>query len=159
MPLLLAAGIEANRDRDASAKQISDGSVGRGDKSRTNSDKTAANSETLDSRSNGRESVYGRSNGSENTAKEAGFPITANKYGGFSETPASFDARFDETVTIADLKARREIAFALRQLFEMHSEARNQTARQMAEVLYLWTDLGYEPDSADVQAALTKVDG
>jgi hypothetical protein len=83
LPVLAAAGIEATRGRDESAKQITlrklptnDGSDGSRRESRADKGETHANSDPDD----------GRSNGSENPASSAGSANTANRYGNFSET-------------------------------------------------------------------------
>jgi len=47
-----------------------------------------------------------------------------------------------------------EIVEALQQLFEEHPETREQTPEQIAEDLYIRTDLDYEPAAEEVEAAL-----
>ena len=91
LPLLVAAGIEANRGRDESAKQITlrkfptnDGSDGSGGDSRTNKGETHADTAQDDGRSNGSGDANGRSNGSEkppNNAESANNADTANRSG------------------------------------------------------------------------------
>jgi hypothetical protein len=88
LPLLAAAGIEATRGRDESAKQITlrkvptnDGSNGSTEEPRSNSDKTHANSKSDDGISNGRNPSNSISNGSENPAEKAASANTANKSG------------------------------------------------------------------------------
>lgn len=39
----------------------------------------------------------------------------------------------------------------------MHPETREQTPRQIAEDLYIWTDLGYEPTVDAVAEGLRRV--
>jgi hypothetical protein len=95
LPLLVAAGIEAARGRDESAKQITlrklprnDGSDGSHGESRTGKGKAHANSNPDDGISNGSDGVNGRSNGSEDPAKEAASANTADtaiRNGDFSE--------------------------------------------------------------------------
>jgi hypothetical protein len=95
LPLLVAAGIEAARGRDESAKQITlrklpknDGSHGSDRESRADKAETHANTIADDGISNGRNSANGRSNGSENPAQEAASADTANtaiRNGDFSE--------------------------------------------------------------------------
>jgi len=95
LSLLVASGIDASRDRDESAKQITlrkiptnDGSDGSGSESRADNGQTHANTAQDDGRSNGRDSANGRSNGSEKThsdAASANNADTANRYGDFSE--------------------------------------------------------------------------
>jgi hypothetical protein len=91
LPLLVAAGIEAGRGRDESAKQITlrkiptnDGSDGSGSEYRTDKGESHANTAQDDGRSNGSDDAKGRSNGSEkppsNTAS-ADNADTANRFG------------------------------------------------------------------------------
>jgi hypothetical protein len=101
LPLLVAAGIEASRGRDESAKQIAirrfptnDGSDGIRSEFRTEKGETHANSAQDDGRSNGSGDANGRSNGSEkppSNAASANTADTANRCGDLSEeanTPA-----------------------------------------------------------------------
>jgi phage/plasmid-associated DNA primase len=53
--------------------------------------------------------------------------------------------------------SEQKLARALRKLFEKHPETRKQSPEQIAEDLYIWTDLGYEPTAEDVAAALQEV--
>ena len=88
LPLLVAAGIEANRSRDESAKQITlrkiptnDGSDGSGGESRTGKGETHANTNPDDGRSNGRGAANGMPNGSEKPPSNAASADTANRSG------------------------------------------------------------------------------
>jgi hypothetical protein len=100
LPLLVAAGIEAARGRDESAKQITlrrlptnDGSDGSRGESRTPRGKTPANTDVDDGSSNGSEGDDGRSNGSEKPPRNAGSANTAdtaNRFGDFSEVVSTF---------------------------------------------------------------------
>ena len=91
LPLLVAAGIEASRGRDESAKQIAlrrfptnDGSVGRGSESRTDKGKAHANSAKYDGKSNGSTGANGMTDGSEkppSNAASANTADTANRSG------------------------------------------------------------------------------
>jgi Bifunctional DNA primase/polymerase, N-terminal len=91
LPLLVAAGIEASRGRDESAKQIvlrrfptNDGSVGRGSESRTDKGKAHANSAKYDGKSNGSTGANGMTDGSEkppSNAASANTADTANRSG------------------------------------------------------------------------------
>jgi hypothetical protein len=91
LPLLVAAGIDASRGRDESAKQITlrtiptnDGSDGSRSESRTDKGEINANATQDDGRSNGSNDA----NGSEkppNNAASANNADTANRYGDFSE--------------------------------------------------------------------------
>jgi hypothetical protein len=47
-----------------------------------------------------------------------------------------------------------DLVKALKQLFEMHPEVRRQPPERMAQDLYIWTDLGYEPTTEEVAQAL-----
>jgi hypothetical protein len=95
LPLLVAAGIEANRGRDESAKQIAlrsfptnDGSDGSGGESCTGKGETHANTTQDDGRSNGREAANGMTDGSEkppSNAASVDTADTANRYEDFSE--------------------------------------------------------------------------
>jgi hypothetical protein len=95
LPLLVAAGIEANRGRDEAAKQIAlrrfpthDGSDGSGSESRTDKDEIHANSAQDDGRSNGSGDANGMPDGSEkppSNAAPANTADTANRYGDTSE--------------------------------------------------------------------------
>jgi hypothetical protein len=95
LSLLVAAGIEASRDRDESAKQITlrkiptnDGSDGSRSESRTDKGETHANTAHADGRSNGSDGANGRSNGSEkplSDAASANNADTAIRYRDFSE--------------------------------------------------------------------------
>lgn len=117
VPLLVAAGIEAERGRDENAKQIilrklsaDDGSDGRKDKPRLDTDRSPADTKADDGMSNGREVSNGRNDGIQNPAGSAGSANTAdtaNRYGNFSG-PVSFDAKPGEAATVAELRARRE---------------------------------------------------
>jgi hypothetical protein len=99
LPLLVAAGIEASRGRDESAKQITlrrfatnDGSDGSGSEYRTDKGETHANTNPDDGRSNGSDGANGMPNGSEkppNNAASANNADTANRYGDFSEEPST----------------------------------------------------------------------
>ncbi len=51
----------------------------------------------------------------------------------------------------------REVVAALRRLFEMHPETREQSPEQLPADLYIWTDLGYEPAASLVSEALKAV--
>lgn len=154
LPFLVAAGIEASRDRPDKGPVITLRRTPTNDASNASTDETRPDKGKYAGNSGG---ANASSNASENPAETKGSVNTGIRYGDFSETPASLDARPDEDVTIADLKARREIASALRQLFEDHPETRKQTLRQIAEDLYIWTDLGYTPTGEDVQHALAGV--
>jgi hypothetical protein len=100
LPLLVAAGIEAARGRDESAKQITlrklpknDGSDGSHGEPRTDKGKAHANTNPDDGISNGSDGANGSSNGSENPAKEAASANTANtanRFGDFSEEVSAF---------------------------------------------------------------------
>jgi hypothetical protein len=95
LSLLVAAGIEASRDRDESAKQITlrkiptnDGSDGSRSESRTDKGETHANTAHADGWSNGIDGANGRSNGSEkplSDAASANNADTAIRYRDFSE--------------------------------------------------------------------------
>jgi len=95
LSLLVAAGIEASRGRDESAKQITlrkiptnDGSDGSRRKSRTDKGQTHANTAEDDGRSNGSGGANGMPNGSEKPHSDeasANTADTANRYGDFSE--------------------------------------------------------------------------
>jgi hypothetical protein len=94
LSLLVAAGIEASRGRDESAKQITlrkiptnDGSDGSRGESRTDKGETHAITNVDDGRSNGSGGANGRSNGSEKPSRNAASANnadTANRYGDFS---------------------------------------------------------------------------
>jgi hypothetical protein len=94
LPLLVAAGIEASRGRDESAKQITlrrfptnDGSDGSRRKSGVGKRETHADTAEDDGRSNGSDSANGMSNGSEkppSNVASANTADTANRYGDFS---------------------------------------------------------------------------
>jgi len=91
LPLLVAAGIEAGRGRDESAKQITlrkmptnDGSNGSADESRTDKGETHADTAEDDGRSNGSSGANGMPNGSEklpSNAASANNADTANRSG------------------------------------------------------------------------------
>ena len=91
LPLLVAAGIEASRVRDESAKQITlrkiptnDGSDGIEGESRADKGSTTANMDIDDGMTNGRDASNGRNDGSQNPAHNAGSANTAdtaNRYG------------------------------------------------------------------------------
>jgi hypothetical protein len=95
LSLLVAAGIEANRGRDESAKQITlrkiptnDGSDGSRGKSRTDKGESHAITIQDDGRSNGSGDANGIPNGSEKPARNAASANnadTANRYGDFSQ--------------------------------------------------------------------------
>ena len=95
LPLLVAAGVEASRGRDESAKQITlrtiptnDGSDGSRSESRTDKGETNANIAQDDGRSKGSNHANGMPNGSEkppSNAASANNANTANRYGDFSE--------------------------------------------------------------------------
>jgi hypothetical protein len=101
LPLLVAAGIEASRGRDESAKQIAlrrfptdDGSDGSGSESRTEKGETHANSAQDDGRSNGSGDANGMPDGSEkppSNAASVDTADTANRYGDFSEEASTPD--------------------------------------------------------------------
>jgi hypothetical protein len=101
LPLLVAAGIEASRGRDESAKQITlrrfptdDGSDGSGSESRTEKGETHANSAQDDGRSNGSGDANGMPDGSEkppSNAASVDTADTANRYGDFSEEASTPD--------------------------------------------------------------------
>jgi hypothetical protein len=94
LSLLVAAGIEATRGRDESAKQITlrkiltnDGSDGSRGESRTDKGETHANTAKDDGKSNGSNGAKGMPNGSEkppSNAASANNADTANRYGDFS---------------------------------------------------------------------------
>jgi len=94
LSLLVAAGIEASRGRDESAKQITlrrfptnDGSDGSRRKSGVGKRETHADTAEDDGRSNGSDSANGMPNGSEkppSNAASADTANTANRYGDFS---------------------------------------------------------------------------
>jgi hypothetical protein len=106
LPLLVAAGLEAARGRDESAKQITlrklptdDGSNVSGGESRTSKGETPANTDSDDGISNGRSVSNGRSNGSENPARETGSANTADttiRYGGSSEGTYNYHRLVEE---------------------------------------------------------------
>ena len=95
LPLLVAAGMEASRGRDESAKQIvlrkistDDGSDGSGAQSRTGKAETHANTAMDDGRSDGSGGDDGMPDGSEeppNNAASANNAVSANSYGDFGE--------------------------------------------------------------------------
>jgi hypothetical protein len=99
LPLLVAAGIEASRDRDESAKKITlrkiptnDGSDGSRGGSNTDKGETHANSAHADGRSNGSDGANGKSNGSEkplSDAASANDADTAIRYGDFSQAAST----------------------------------------------------------------------
>jgi hypothetical protein len=99
LPLLVAAGIEARRGRDESAKQITlrkipthDGSDGSRGESRTDKGKTHTNTAQDDGRSNGEENVNGMPDGSEKPSSNvasANTANTANRNGDFSEVAST----------------------------------------------------------------------
>jgi hypothetical protein len=94
LSLLVAAGIEASRGRDESAKQITfrkvptnDGSDGSRGESHTDKGETHANTALGDDRSNGSDDANGMPNGSEKpprNAASANNADTVNRYGDFS---------------------------------------------------------------------------
>jgi hypothetical protein len=116
LPLLVAAGIEANRDRDESAKQITlrklatnDGSDGSSEEYRSYKGKAPANSSAPDGISNGRNDANGRSNGSEEVPRNTDSADTANtaiRYEPSSE-PVSFDLEAGEAATVEELRTPR----------------------------------------------------
>jgi len=86
LPLLVAAGIEASRGRDESAKQITlrkmptnDGNDGSAGESRTDKGETHADTAEDDGRSNGNDRANGRSDGSEKSPSNAASANTANR--------------------------------------------------------------------------------
>jgi hypothetical protein len=88
LPLLVAAGIEASRGRDESAKQITlrenptnDGSDGSGGESRTDKGETHADTNPDVGRSNGSAAANGMPNGSEKPPSNAASADTANRSG------------------------------------------------------------------------------
>jgi hypothetical protein len=95
LPLLVAAGIEASRGRDESAKQITlrkipinDGSDGSGSATRVEKDNPPADTETDNGISSGRGSHDGRNDGSQNPSSGAAFADTAdtaNRFGDSAE--------------------------------------------------------------------------
>jgi hypothetical protein len=92
LPLLVAAGIEASRGRDESAKQITlrkiptnDGNDGSGGESRTGKGETHANTNPDDGRSNGRGAANGMPNGSEKPPSNTASADTADRYGDYAE--------------------------------------------------------------------------
>jgi hypothetical protein len=103
LPLLAAAGIEAARGRDESAKQITlrqlsndDGNDGSKRKSRTHKGETHANSTPDDGISDGRSASNSISNGSEkpaSNAASANTADTADRSGDFSTTLTSAHVR------------------------------------------------------------------
>jgi hypothetical protein len=100
LALLVAAGIEARRGRDESAKQITlrklsknDGSDGSHREPRADKGETPANTDPDDGRSDGSDSANGRANGSEKQGCNAGnanTANTANRSGDFSEEVSAF---------------------------------------------------------------------
>ncbi len=96
LPLLVAAGIEASRGRDESAKQITlrklptdDGSDGSRCESRVEKGNPPADTETHDGIPNGRGTLNGRNDGSQNPSSDAASADTANtaiRYGDSTET-------------------------------------------------------------------------
>ena len=123
LSLLVAAGIEAGRGRDESAKQITlrkiptnDGSDGSGGESRADKGNTSANTKLDDGMTNGRDASNGRNDGSQNPANNAGSANTAdtaNRYGDPTEaggTPEQ-EARIRRLVEqgMAEKLARREV--------------------------------------------------
>jgi hypothetical protein len=92
LPLLVAAGIEASRGRDESAKQLTlrkiptnVGSDGSGSESRAGKGKTHANTNPDDGRSNGRGAANGMPNGSEKPPSNTASADTADRYGDYAE--------------------------------------------------------------------------
>jgi len=123
LPLLVAAGIEAGRGRDESAKQIAlrrfptnDGSDGIEGESRADKGNTSANMYIDDGMTNGRDASNGRNDGSQNPAHNAGSANTADtadRYGDPTEaagTPEQ-EARIRHLVEqgMAEKWARREV--------------------------------------------------
>lgn len=107
LPLLVAVGIEAVRDRDESGTTItlrrtprndaSDASEAESGKGKRNSPgiKDEANASF-----NARNQSNASSNASENPAENAGSGNTGNRFGNFSETPASdYDQLVEERMT------------------------------------------------------------
>jgi hypothetical protein len=123
LPLLVAAGIEASRGRDESAKQITlrniptnDGSDGSAGGSRTSKGNGPANTDTDNGISNGRSMSNGRNDGSQNPADSAGSADaadTANRYGDSTEAAGTHeqDAHIRLLVEqgMAEKWARREV--------------------------------------------------
>jgi hypothetical protein len=123
LPLLVAAGIEASRGRDESAKQITlrmiptnDGSDGIEGESRADKGSTTANMDIDDGMTNGRDASNGRNDGSQNPAHNTGSANTAdtaNRYGDPTQaagTPEQ-EARIRRLVEqgMAEKWARREV--------------------------------------------------
>ncbi len=118
LSLLVAAGIEATRDRDESSKQITlrkisknDGSDGSRGEFRAGKGKTHANTAADDGISNGSKDDNGRSDGSGEPPRNAGTANTAdtaNRYGRNPAEPLTADLRPGETTTLKELRTRRE---------------------------------------------------
>jgi hypothetical protein len=95
--------------------------------------------------------VMGRSSDDEERSKNGAAPKTVP-----DETPAKEHLWDDGDGRDDDLRRESkaggsEIVCAIRQLFEMHPEAKRQTPEQIADDLYIWTNLGYEPKSSEVR--------
>jgi hypothetical protein len=78
------------------------------------------------------------------------------------ETPAKVPVREDADSADDDLRPHStadasEVVSAIRQLLDMHPEARQQSPEQIASDLYIWTDLGYELEPSEVEEALKQV--
>jgi hypothetical protein len=123
LPLLVAAGIEAGRGRDESAKQITlrkiptnNGSDGIEGESRAVKGNTTANMDIDDGMTNGRDASNGRNDGSQNPAHNAASANnadTANRYGDSTEAAGTLEqeARIRRLVEqgMAEKWARREV--------------------------------------------------
>jgi hypothetical protein len=120
LPLLVVAGIEASRDDTEKASVITFRSISRIDSSNSRSGESrldngvaAGIKEMSDSNSNPSRASNSRDDSSQKSALSAGSGITGNtgdNFGRFSteEKPLSFEARPGESVTLDDLKTRRE---------------------------------------------------
>jgi hypothetical protein len=118
LSLLVAAGIEATRDRDESSKQITlrkipenDGSDGSHGEFSTRIGETHANTAADDGRSNGSDVANGRSDGSGEPPRNAGTANTADTANRSGRNPAqllSADLRPGETADLEERQTRRE---------------------------------------------------
>jgi hypothetical protein len=118
LPLLVAAGIEARRGRDESAKQLTlrrlsnnDGSDGSRGEFRAGKGETHAHTAADDGRSNGRTQDDGRSDGSREPLRHAGSANTADTANRSGRNPAevlSADLRPGETANLEERQTRRE---------------------------------------------------
>jgi hypothetical protein len=114
------AGIEASRDDTEKASVITFRSISRIDSSNSRSGESRLDNgvatgikEMSDSNSNPSRASNSRDDSSQKSALSAGSGITGNtgdNFGRFSteEKPLSFEARPGESVTLDDLKTRRE---------------------------------------------------